>query len=259
MTSLCEAACIVLNEPTPSEKVAKTRLYAQAWRQREITEVGSASPPDHPARPNKPELLAPREMPKRKTGSKAGKIALLHAIAHIELNAIDIAWDAVARFGPEMPKEFSDDWVMVADDEATHFQLLVDRLSSFDAAYGDHPAHNGLWDTATKTSDDVMRRMGLMPMLFEARGLDTTPASVERLTRQGDDETATIMARICEDEISHVAAGVKWFEHLAEQRGLEPIETFKTLVTQNTKTALKPPYNTEARDRAGMNRCYYEE
>ncbi len=258
MIPLSEAACLVLNEQSPAEKVAKTRLYAQAWRDGEITEVGRASPPEHPARPARPELLSPRHMPKRKSAAGAGKIALLHAIAHIELNAIDIAWDAVARFGPDMPKEFCDDWVRVADDEATHFELLENRLNSLGANYGDLPAHNGLWDTAVKTSDDVLRRMGLMPMLFEARGLDTTPATVERLTKQGDCETAQIMARICEDEISHVAAGVRWFEHLTKQRGLHPINTFKELVIQNTKSVLKPPFNTQARDRAGMDREYYE-
>jgi len=258
-TSLSQAACRVLNEPEPSTKVTYTRLFAKAWRNGEITGFGEAAPPDRPARPARPELLSPRNMPKRKMGSRAGKIAMLHAIAHIELNAIDIAWDAVARFGTqeELGKAFCDDWVAVADDEAIHFQLLADRLSNFEAAYGDLPAHDGLWEMAIKTAHGPLQRMALMPMLFEARGLDTTPVTVERLQRQGDDETAVILGRIAADEVSHVGAGVRWFEHLAQRQGLDPIETFKNLVTENTANVLKGPFNRQARDAAGMDPAYY--
>lgn len=197
-------------------------------------------------------------MPKRSRGGGKRRTALIHAIAHIELNAIDLAWDAVARFASsDLPKAYYDDWVQVAVDEAKHFDLLNTRLHQLDAAYGDFPAHNGLWEAAVKTNSDVLERMALVPMILEARGLDTTPASVDRLRLNGDNETASIMDLIGREEIDHVAAGVRWFEYVCKKRSLEPISTFHELREKNLKGTLKPPFNQAARDQAGMNPAYY--
>ena len=257
--TLTGAACRVLSEPDPAEKVRLTYLYGQAWRDGEISKIGDTFPPDRPARPVKPELTSPADMPKRSKGTGKRRTALIHAIAHIELNAIDLGWDAVARFvQSDFPKQFYDDWVQVAVDEAKHFELLQARLVELDAAYGDFPAHDGLWEAATATKHDVLDRMALVPMTLEARGLDTTPATVKRLTQNGDEATANIMALIGEEEIDHVAAGVRWFEFTCEQRGLEPISTFKSLTIKNLKGSLKPPFNHAARDKADMNPAYYD-
>jgi len=258
-STLTQAACGVMGAPDPAEKVRLTYLYARAWQDGEISELGNSVPPDHPGRPPKPELCMPADMPKRSKGSGKRRTALIHAIAHIELNAIDLAWDAVARFVDEdFPKAYSDDWVQVAVDEAKHFEMLVARLHELDAEYGDFPAHNGLWEAALTTRDDVLDRMVLVPMALEARGLDTTPATVDRLTANNDIATADIMAKIADDEVSHVAAGVRWFEYICEKRGLDPVLTFKTRITKTLKGRLKPPFNHAARDLAGMNRDYYE-
>ena len=258
-TTLTQAACRVLDEPEPADKVRLTYLFAKAWRDGDIWDVGDTLPQGRPARPAKPELCPPGLMPKRSTGLGKRRTALLHAIAHIELNAIDLAWDAVARFaGLQLPKAYFDDWVQVAEDEALHFEMLAQRLGELDAAYGDMAAHDGLWEAAVNTADDVLARMALAPMVLEARGLDTTPATVARLHGNGDSATAAVMEKIGEDEISHVAAGVRWFEHVCAQQGLDPVPTFKKLVAVHFKGHIKPPFNFAARDRAGMNRAYYE-
>ena len=257
--TLTDAACRVLGTADPQEKVQLTYGYARFWRAGEISEIGDSRPPERPARPAKPELRAAGDMPKRSTGGGKRRINLIHAIAHIELNAIDLAWDAVARFADQsLPKAFFDDWVHVAEDEARHFELLAARLIELDTAYGDLPAHDGLWEAATNTADDVLARMALAPMLLEARGLDTTPPTVERLHANGDDATADIMELIGEEEIAHVAAGVRWFEHVCSERGLDPVPTFKDLVAARFKGQIKPPFNTTARDRAKMNPDYYQ-
>lgn len=258
-STLTEAACRVLNAAEPDDKVQLTYGYARFWRAGELSNIGDTPPPERPARPAKPELCRPGDMPKRSTGGGKRRVNLIHAIAHIELNAIDLAWDAVARFAPlGLPKGFFDDWVQVAEDEARHFELLNKRLSELDMAYGNLPAHDGLWEAAMDTADDILPRMALAPMLLEARGLDTTPPTVEKLRAHGDDATADIMALIGEEEIDHVAAGVRWFEHVCAERGLDPVPTFKALVAERFKGQIKPPFNTQARERAGMNTAYYE-
>ena len=257
--TLSDAAYRVLSEPAPDEKVRLTHAYARAWTNGAIADVGDARPPDRPARPARPELKRPGDMPNRTKGGVKGRIALVHAIAHIELNAIDLGWDIIARFAHEdLPRAFFDDWVQVAEDEARHFEMLQKRLVELDATYGDLPAHDGLWEAATDTADDLAARLALVPMLLEARGLDTTPATVARLERNGDATTAAIMAEIGEDEIAHVAAGVRWFEHLCANRGLVPVATFHDLVKTRFKGQIKPPFNTDARSRAGLSRAYYE-
>jgi len=257
--TLTEAAYAVLSSAEPSDKVHLTYGYARMWRDGEIFDIGDTRPPDRPARPAKPELCSPGDMPKRSTGGGKRRVNLVHAIAHIELNAIDLAWDMVARFSnQDLPKAFYDDWVQVAEDEARHFDMLVKRLDELDARYGDQPAHDGLWEAAVNTAGDILARLSLVPMVLEARGVDTTPASVQRLRANGDDATADIMQLIGDEEIAHVAAGVRWFEHICANRGLTPVPTFKALVAKHFKGQLKPPFNVPARTQAGMGRDYYD-
>lgn len=258
-SSLSDAACEILKTPDAQEKVRLSFLHARAWKEGHITEIGTCAPPETPARPQRPELLSPAQMPRRRLGSERGRIALIHAIAHIELNAIDLAWDMIVRFSYEnFPKDYYDDWVQVAEDEARHFQLLNDRLADFDHCYGDLPAHNGLWEAALKTSDDMMARCAHVPMVLEPRGLDTTPPTVKRLRTMGDPKTADIIERIGFEEIAHVRAGTRWFTYMAQQRGLDPVSTYHDFVRKFFKKGLKPPFNKEARDLAGLTPDFYE-
>lgn len=256
--TLSKAALSVLLEPNAAGKVERTRAYAAAWSDHRITEIGRSHPPDRPARPARPELRPPRDMPKRRKGGAAGRAAFVHAIAHIELNAIDLAWDIVVRFtGEAMPEAFYDDWVGVASDEAEHFAMLAGRLADLGSAYGDLPAHDGLWQAAADTADDLLARLAVVPMILEARGLDTTPGAVQRLTEAGDGETAAILETIGREEIPHVAAGVRWFEFLCDRRGMEPVATFRHLARSRFNGVIKPPFNRAARDAAGMPEPYY--
>jgi uncharacterized ferritin-like protein (DUF455 family) len=199
-------------------------------------------------------------MPKRRAfGSQAGRIALLHALAHIELNAIDLGWDIIARFsGEDLSRAFFDDWVGVATEEAAHFALLADRLGDFGVCYGDLPAHDGLWGAAAATADDLLARLAVVPLVLEARGLDVTPEMVARLERVGDRPSAEILRRIYRDEIGHVAIGLRWFDRLCRAHGLVPEEVFHERVRRCFKGDLKPPFNHEARAAAGFSPRYYE-
>jgi uncharacterized ferritin-like protein (DUF455 family) len=204
-------------------------------------------------------LRPPREMPKRRAfGSRAGRIALLHALAHIELNAIDLGWDIVARFAREgLPLEFLDDWIGVAVEEAGHFELLAARLADFGARYGDLPAHDGLWEAAAATADDLLARLAVVPLVLEARGLDVTPQMAARLERAGDAQSAAILQLIYQQEIGHVAVGLRWFERLCRDRGLSPEQVFRERVRRYFKGDLKPPFNHAARAAAGFSAAYY--
>jgi len=256
--TLSGAALSVLLEPSAAGKVERTRAYAAAWSERRMTEIGWTNPPDRPARPTRPQLRPPRDMPKRRKGAATGRAAFVHAIAHIELNAIDLAWDVMARFTDEaLPKAFYDDWVGVALDEAEHFAMLAARLAELGSGYGDLPAHDGLWQAATDTADDLLARLAVVPMILEARGLDTTPGAVQRLTAAGDKETARLLETIGREEIPHVAAGVRWFEFLCERRGLQPVATFRQLARSRYNGVMKPPFNHAARAAAGMAEPYY--
>jgi uncharacterized ferritin-like protein (DUF455 family) len=199
-------------------------------------------------------------MPKRRAfGSQAGRIALLHALAHIELNAIDLGWDIVARFsGEDLPRAFFDDWVSVAAEEAAHFAMLTDRLGELGVRYGDLPAHDGLWEAASVTAHDLLARLAVVPLVLEARGLDVTPEMVARLERVGDLPSAEILRRIYRDEIGHVAVGLRWFDRLCRMRGLVPEEVFHERVQRYFKGDLKPPFNHKARAAAGFPPHYYE-
>lgn len=199
-------------------------------------------------------------MPKRRAaGSREGRIALLHALAHIELNAIDLAWDIIARFADgALPRAFYDDWIGVAAEEARHHALLAARLSALGAAYGDLPAHDGLWQAAQATAHDLLARLAVVPLVLEARGLDVTPAMIGRLEGFGDPESAAVLRVIYADEIGHVAIGRRWFLWLAASRGLPPEATYQSLVRRHFKGALKPPFNRAGRDAAGLPAAFYE-
>jgi uncharacterized ferritin-like protein (DUF455 family) len=257
--SLSAAAIDVLTTADPAAKAAASHRAAAAWRDGTLDLSRHLSPPERPARPNRPLLMAPRDMPKRKSGGSAAKrIALLHALAHIELNAIDLAWDLIARFGrPEMPQDFFDDWVTVADEEALHFQLLSHRLAELGATYGDLPAHDGLWQAATETAHDLLARLAVVPLVLEARGLDVTPVMIADMKKHGDEATAAMLERIYRDEIGHVAAGMRWFDHFAREAGRDPKASWQALVRKHFRGALKPPFNRAARDDASLPADFY--
>lgn len=258
MTSLALAARTVLLTAEPRAKAAASRAMAAAWGAGAIDPAFDVPMPDAPARPDRPELLLPNRMPKRgKAGSARSRFALLHALAHIELNAIDLAWDLVGRFGAGMPRAFLDDWVRVGDDEARHFGLLDDRLHELGGAYGDLPAHDGLWQAAAATAHDLLARLAVVPQVLEARGLDVTPATVARLTAAGDAESAEILEMIYRDEIAHVAAGNRWFRWACDSNGSSPSETFRALVSTYFRGELKPPFNDLARLEAGLTPDFY--
>ncbi|HEX7966864.1 MAG TPA: ferritin-like domain-containing protein [Stellaceae bacterium] len=244
----------------PGDKVALTQAAAAAWRSGALGAIGSVLPPSRPARPGRPPLLPPRDMPKRRAGgSTAGRIALLHALAHIELNAIDLAWDLVARFAAaSLPRDFYDDWVGVAVEEAKHHALVAARLAALGAAYGDLPAHDGLWEAAQATAHDLLARLAVVPLVLEARGLDVTPAMIERLGRFGDAESAAVLQVIYDDEIGHVAVGRRWFDWVCARRRLPPAQTYQELVRRHFKGALKPPFNRAGREAACLPAAFYE-
>jgi len=214
--------------------------------------------PDQPAWPARPELLPPNQMPRRgKGGSERGRIALWHALAHIEFVAIDLALDMAGRFGAEMGREFVSDFLDVAADEAMHFALLARKLRSLGSYYGALPAHAGLWEAAHETRRDVAARLAVVPMVLEARGLDVTPPTLERVKSQGDDGGARILQRILDDEIRHVAIGTKHFIAHAAACDESPQERWKTLVQRHFRGPLKPPFNDSARFAAGLSREFY--
>ncbi|MEM6414505.1 MAG: ferritin-like domain-containing protein [Pseudomonadota bacterium] len=220
-------------------------------------------PPQRPARPKYPELRPPAAVPRRRIGTKTGRIALLHAVAHIELNAIDLAFDMVSRFTDDVraaglnPVDFIRDWVEVGVDEARHFQMIETRLQEMGASYGALPAHDGLWQAAEDTSDSVLARLAIAPMVLEARGLDVTPSMIEKLRSVADKTSADCLEVIYTEEIDHVRKGVKWFNALCAQKAVEPSQEFSDLVRSRFNGALKPPFNDEARTQAGLLKTYY--
>lgn len=204
-----------------------------------------------PGRPDRPLLVAPRDLPQRSPQTPQGHAALIHAVAHIEFNAINLALDAVWRFDG-LPGDFYSDWLRVAREEALHFSLLQAHLRSLGYAYGDFEAHDGLWMMTAKTAHDVVARMALVPRLLEARGLDATPPMQARLARAGDHKAVQILDIILRDEIGHVEVGNRWFRHLCGQRGLEPLTHFRALARAHGAPRLKPPFNLTARQSAGF-------
>jgi len=256
--TIAQACRSVLLATGKGEKVKTARATARAWRRGALAHAFDLPMPDRPARTDRPELLAPNRMPKRgKAGSERGRIAMLHALAHIEYGAIDLAFDMAGRFGADFPRAFVDDWLGVGADEAMHFALLDRRLRALGSAYGALPAHDGLWEAAESTARDPLARLAVVPMVLEARGLDVTPAIIGSFERAGDNRSAAIMARIYRDEIQHVAAGTRWFRFGCESRDFDPIAHWQALLRRYFRGSLKPPFNDSARDQAGLSRDFY--
>ena len=262
MTSLAERAVEVLSTADGRAKTEASRAHAAAWRaSREAGEpldIGAARPPDAPARPDRPELLSPRDVPRRRPGSVEGRIALLHAVAHIELNAVDLHWDLVARFSDTpMPPGFHDDWVKAADEESKHFNLVCDCLEAMGSHYGALPAHAGMWRAAEDTADDLMGRLAVVPMVLEARGLDVTPGMIEVFRKAGDTGAVAALETIYAEEVGHVAYGSKWFHFLCGREDRDPRPLFHALVRKYFHGPLKPPFNDEKRAEAGIPPDFY--
>ena len=260
MKTLFAYAAECLAESDPQEKILKTRRVAESWADGALRweSNGPIRPITEPGRPDRPHLVSPAQVPWRGVADRAERAALIHALAHIEFNAVNLAWDAVYRFRG-LPKAFYDDWIQVAVDEARHFQLLRERLRAHEADYGDFDAHNGLWEMAVKTADDLVARMALVPRVLEARSLDVTPTIIQRLRSVGDSETADVIAVIERDEQAHVTAGSRWFRYACEARGLDPEPTFRQLVRRYMKGRLKKPFNARARRDSGFSEVEVED
>lgn len=260
--SLAVACRQVLTTQEPRDKAALARLVAENWRHGQLIRDNEAPTdwPDRPARPAKPELLPPRNVPRRKMSGETGRKAQLHALAHIELNAIDLAFDLIGRFvNAPLEDDFISDWIRVGADEARHFLMLADRLAELEMTYGDLPAHDGLWQAAFDTRHNLLARLSIVPLVLEARGLDVTPNMMDKFERAGDTKSAKMLSIIYEDEKTHVFAGSKWFLRLCNDDGLDPAECFRTQLKTHFGGALKPPFNIEARDEAGLPRQFYED
>lgn len=261
--SLREMAKAVLETSNAHEKTALSREFAAQWLAsrkdgKSTIALGDANPPDFPARPERPELLSPRDVPHRKPGTPQGRIAMLHAIAHIELNAVDLHWDIIGRFPDiDFPMGFYDDWVKAADDESKHFNLMTDRLEAHDSHYGALPAHAGMWTAATDTALDIKGRLAVVPMVLEARGLDVTPGMINLFKQAKDRGTVEALEVIYSEEVSHVAYGSKWFHFLCGRENLDPTPTFHSLVRRYFHSPLKPPFNEEKRAEAGIPPDFY--
>jgi uncharacterized ferritin-like protein (DUF455 family) len=240
----------------PREKAAlATALFAQV-QQLSLSPHAPAQPAGVPGRPRRPALVHPARVPRRSPANPEGLAALLHAIAHIEFNAINLALDAAWRF-EGMPPEFHHDWLRVAAEEAYHFGLLAEHLATLDHAYGDFDAHDGLWAMCEKTSGDVVARMALVPRTLEARGLDATPQIQQKLRQAGTPaalRAVEILDIILRDEVGHVAIGNHWYRFLCEREGLDPVDHYVALVERHAAPRLYPPFNEEARRRAGFTR-----
>jgi len=240
----------------PDRKCASVARLVEAWH---VGRLGiNADDPEPvrvevPGRPERPALVRPQDLPRRGLQTEEGRKALLHAIAHIEFNAINLALDAVYRFR-QLPPEYISDWLQVAAEEARHFGLLAGRLAELGVGYGDFPAHNGLWEMALKTDRDPMERMALVPRVLEARGLDVTPGMIRRLETAGDHASAAVLHVIQREEVGHVAIGSRWFRFLAQERGLDSETTFLDLLEQHMPGGVRPPFALEARLAAGFSR-----
>ena len=246
------AQCLLACEP--ASKVALTQALWAAWQQGQVRtgETAARAGMAVPGRPYKPLLVSPLQVPRRRLGSTAGHAAMIHAITHIEFNAINLALDAAHRFA-DMPVAYYADWLRVAAEEASHFTLLNQHLASLGYAYGDFDAHAGLWEMAQKTTHDPLLRMALVPRVLEARGLDATPAITQKLQQIGDTRAVDILGIIAHDEIGHVAVGSRWFAYLCAQRGLEPATAFRNVLSEFAIPLPRLPINIEARRQGGFS------
>lgn len=242
----------------PHDKARATQALARAWPDDAIdTATRLDEPPGVPGRPERPRLVPPRDVPHRAIGTPEGRSRLMHAVAHIEFNAINLALDACWRFAG-MPTDFYRDWLHVATEEAKHFVMVDAHLQRLGARYGDFDAHDGLWQMAQATRHDVLERMALVPCLLEARGLDVTPAMQRRLAQAGDDEAVAVLEVILRDEVGHVAVGNHWFRLLCAQRDLEPLAAMRHLMKHHRAPRLKAPLNAQARLKAGFTAAELE-
>jgi len=251
---LFSSALICLQTADVETKLAQVAALRHAWDQGELTCMGSATsiePIPIPGRPEKPKLVSALLVEKRKLSTPEGRAALIHSLAHIEFNAINLALDAVYRFR-DMPRAYFGDWLKVAAEEAYHFALLRDHLHTLGFEYGDFTAHNGLWEMAVITGHDPLIRMALVPRVLEARGLDVTPVIKQKLASGGDRAAADILDIIHRDEIGHVAIGNRWYAYLCDQRNLDPIATFRQLMREYNAPKLRGPLHIEARLAAGF-------
>ena len=255
MTDLHTAAKRCLDATDPAEKLRLTHATWEALQSEQLRAEATSPAPDPigtPGRPALPRLVPQRQVPHRGLGTPEGRAALVHAVAHIEFNAINLAWDAVYRFR-HMPPDYYRDWASCANDEARHFAMLSKRLAELGHAYGDFDAHNGLWEMAEKTAHHDTARMALVPRVLEARGLDVTPGMIERLRGVGDENTIAILEVILREEVAHVAAGTRWFKWCCERDGVDPRETFLDFVRDYMGRNLRGPFNWPARLQAGFD------
>lgn len=248
-------ACIECSDL--ENKISLTNNYKLLWDQHSLDlkplESG-AKKIQSPGLPDNLTLVQPKNLARRRLGSLQGKAALIHAICHIEFNAINLAWDAIYRF-QNMPYDYYNDWIRVAFEEAKHFNLLNTYLKELGFSYGDFPAHNGLWELAVITDYDVIVRMALVPRIMEARGLDVTPTIIEKFQLIHDDKAVAILNIILTEEQGHVAIGNKWFHYLCDNRGVDPIQTFKELINMHASRQIKRPFNTNYRLASGFTQA----
>lgn len=247
------ARCLLMNNV--DEKLSGLRSLARQWENQDITVDRTAAMPfiATPGRPERPHLVRANKMPRRGFGTVEGRAIMMHAIAHIEFNAINLALDAVQRFS-HMPESYYSDWLGVALEEAYHFELIRAHLRHLGGEYGDYDAHGGLWEMCEKTAHDVLTRMALVPRVLEARGLDVTPGIQQKLSQAGDENAVSILDIILRDEIGHVAVGNRWFRYCCQQKGVEPVATFTELLAEYYPKGLMGPYNMVAREQAGFSK-----
>ena len=262
MITLTQMAVNVLTTADGRAKTALSRRYAAQWQAAraagDTPQIGNSAPPDMPARPDQPALLNPRDVPRRNPGTPEGRIAILHAVAHIELNAVDLHWDLIARFADTpMPIGYYDDWVKAADEESKHFNLMCDCLEAHGSHYGALDAHAGMWRAAQDTATDLMGRLAVVPMVLEARGLDVTPGMIKLFQQAKDTQTIAALDIIYAEEVHHVAYGSKWFNFLCGRHDLDPTGVFHSLVRKYFHSDLKPPFNEEKRAEAGIPPDFY--
>lgn len=254
-TELRQAALHWLAEGDAVKKAEGVRRLARAWAAGEVgldSDAALTATQLMPGQPPKPELVSPLEVKRRKMSTPEGRAAMIHALVHIEFTAINLALDALWRFA-DMPRAYYSDWLQVADEEALHFTLLAEHLRMLGYVYGDFPGHGSLWEMAEKTQHDVLARMALVPRTMEARGLDASPLLRAKLAQAGDMAAAEILDIVLRDEIGHVGIGNRWYNHLCEQRGLEPVATYAQLAAEHRAPQLRGPFNLIARRAAGFS------
>ncbi len=247
-------AAAALKTADVDTKLQQTRAMRRAWQQGalRLDRESDGEALAQPGRPDRPEMVRAKHVPRRGFGTVEGRAIMMHAIAHIEFNAINLALDAIQRFAG-MPEAYYSDWLQVAAEEAYHFELIRAHLRHLGGEYGDHPAHGGLWEMCEKTGHDIVARMALVPRVLEARGLDVTPGIQEKLAQAGDHHAVSILDIILRDEIGHVAIGNRWFHYCCRQCGCEPLARFRELLAIYYPKGLSGPFNLDARAEAGFS------